>query len=93
MRAQVFIDRTQGGGVEISVIKDGLSAGAARKYHKMEEARLILLAFGCEKGLVDRQFGILSQTPPSVLLPFPVTEIADDVLKSFGFWAAAFRAA
>jgi hypothetical protein len=93
MRAQVFIDQTEGGGVEISVIKDGLSFGAARKYHKMEEAKLVLLVFGFDKALVDRQFGILSKTPPIVLLTFPVTEIADDVLKSFGFWAAAFKAA
>src|SRR5947207_9984388 len=32
-------------------------------------------------GLVDHQLAILSETPPSMLLRFPVTEIADDVLR------------
>ncbi len=32
MRAQVFIDQTEGGFVEVSVVKDGLSSGAGLKY-------------------------------------------------------------
>jgi hypothetical protein len=30
---------------------------------------------------------------PHVLLRFPVADIADDVLRSFGFMAAAFHSA
>jgi len=93
MKAQVFINHTESGNVEVSVIKDGLSFGAARKYQAMEEAKLVLLVFGFDKELVNRQLGTLSNTPPSVLISFPVTEIADEVLKSFGFQAAAFNAA
>jgi len=93
MRAQVFIDQTEGGFVEVFVVKHGLSSGAARKYSAVGEAKAVLLAFGFDAGLVDRQLGTLSETPPSVLLRFPVAEIADDVLRSFGFKAAAFRAA
>ena len=49
--------------------------------------------FAVDAGLVDHQLAILSETPPSMLLRFPVTEIADDVLRSFGFEAASFQAA
>ena len=93
MRAQVFIDQTEGGLVEVSVVKDGLSSGAAHKYNAVGEAKAVLLAFGFDAGLVDHQLGALAETPPSVLLRFPVTDIADDVLRSFGFTAAAFLAA
>ena len=93
MSADVFIDLTEGGIVEISVVKHGLSFGATRKYGTVEEAKAVLLVFGFDKGLVDRQLGALSETLPHVLLGFPVAEIADDVLRSFGFNGAAFRAA
>jgi hypothetical protein len=93
MRAQVFIDQTTGGFVEVSVVKHGLSSGAGHKYIAGEEAKAVLLAFGFEAGLVDHQLGVLAETPPSVLLRFPVADIADDVLQSFGFKAAAFQAA
>jgi hypothetical protein len=93
MRAQVFIDQTEGGLVEVSVVKDGLSSGAARKYIAVGEAKAVLLAFGYDAGLIDHQLGVLAGTPPSVLLRFPVADIADDVLRSLGFMAAAFKAA
>ena len=53
----------------------------------------MLLAFGFDAALVDRQLKAVFEAPPSALLRFPVTEIADDVLTSLGFKAAAFRAA
>ena len=93
MRAQVFIDQTQGGFVEVSVVRDGLSSGAGHKYNAVAEAKAVLLAFGFDAGLVDHQLGVLAETPPSVLLRFPMADIADDVLRSLGFMAAAFQAA
>jgi hypothetical protein len=91
MRAHVFIDQTPGGLVEVSVVKHGLSSGAGHKYHAIGKAKAVLLAFGFDAGLVDRRLATLSETPPSVLLRFPVAEIADDVLRSFGFKAEAFH--
>ena len=38
MRAEVFIDQSEGGVAEISVVRHGLSSGAARKYRTVEEA-------------------------------------------------------
>ena len=90
MRAQVFIDHTTGGLVEVSIVKHGLSCGVGHKYHAIGKAKAVLLAFGFDAGLVDCQLEALSVTPPSVLLRFPVVEIADDVLRSFGFDAAAW---
>ena len=93
MRAEVFIDQSEGGVVEISVVKHGLSSGAARKYRTVEEAKAVLLVFGFDGGLVDRQFAALSEMSPHVLVRFPVTDIVDDVLRSSGFMAATFQAA
>jgi hypothetical protein len=93
VRAEVFIDRSEGGVVEISVVKHGLSSGAARKYRTVEEAKAVLLVFGFDDGLVDRQFVALSEMSPHVLVRFPVTDIVDDVLRSFGFMGATFQAA
>ena len=93
MRAEVFIDQSEGGVVEISVVKHGLSSGAARKYRTVEEAKAVLLVFGFDGGLVDRQFVALSEMSPHVLVRFPVTDIVDDVLRSSGFMAATFQAA
>jgi len=93
MRAEVFIDQSEGGVAEISVVKDGLSSGAGRKYRSVEEAMAVLLVFGFDRGLVDRQLAALSEMSPHVLLRFPVADIADDVLRSFGFMAAAFQSA
>jgi hypothetical protein len=45
MAADVFVDRTEGGGIEISVVQHGLSAGAARKYDTVGKAGAVLLAF------------------------------------------------
>jgi hypothetical protein len=53
----------------------------------------VLLVFGFDRGLVDRQLAALSEMSPHVLLRFPVADIADDVLRSFGFMAAAFHSA
>ena len=93
MRAEVFIDQSEAGVTEISVVKHGLSSGAARKYRTIEEAMTVLLVFGFDRGLVDRQLAALSEMSPHVLLRFPVADIADDVLRSFGFMAAAFHSA
>jgi hypothetical protein len=93
MRADVFISQTESGGVEISVVKHGLSSGAARKYHTSQKAREVLLAFRIDAATVDRQLGVLSKTPPSVSVRFPTAEIVDDLLGSRGFKAAAFMAA
>ena len=93
MTAEVFIDQSEGGVAEISIVRHGLSSGAARKYRTVEEAMRVLLVFGFDRGLVDRQLAALSEMSPHVLLRFPVTDIADDVLRSFGFMAATFQAA
>jgi hypothetical protein len=57
----------------------------------VEEAMAVLVVFGFERGLVDRQLAALSEMPPHVLLRFPVADIADDVLRSFGFMAAVYQ--
>jgi hypothetical protein len=93
MKADIYIDNTEGGGVEISVVKNGLSSGAAKKYETVGKAREVLVAFGLGADLINRQLLTLSKTPPSFLLRFPATEIDDDVLRSLGFTAAAFQAA
>ena len=93
MRAEVFIDQSEGGVAEISVVRHGLSSGAARKYRTVEEAMRVLLVFGFDRGLVNRQLAALSEMSPHVLLRFPVVDIADDVLRSLGFRAAAFHSA
>jgi hypothetical protein len=93
MRAEVFIDQSEGGVAEISVVRHGLSSGAARKYRTVEEAMAVLLVFGFDRELVDHQLAALSEISPHVLLRFPVADIADDVLRSFGFRAAAFHSA
>jgi hypothetical protein len=92
MRADVFIDKTEGEGVEISVVKHGLSSGAAHKYQTFEKARTVLVALRLDPELIDRQLRALSKLPPSVLLRFPAAEIADDVLRSLEFTAIAFQA-
>lgn len=55
--------------------------------------REVLLAFGIDIATVDRQLEIVSRAPASVLVRFPTVEIADEVLGSLGFKAAAFMAA
>ena len=93
MRAEVFIDQSEAGVVEITVVKHGLCSGAARKYRTIQETKAVLLVFGFDSGLVDRQFAALSEMSPHVLVRFPVTDIVDDVLRSFGFMATTFQAA
>ena len=93
MRAEVFIDQSEGGVTEISVVRHGLSSGAARKYCTVGEAMAVLLVFGFDRGLVDRRLAALSEMSPHALLRFPVADIADDALRSFGFVAAAFQSA
>lgn len=92
MRADIFIDKTAGGSVEISVVRDGLSSGVAHKYDTAEKARLVLVKFGLDPILIDHHLRSLSRVPPSFLIRFPVAEIADDILRSLGFRAAAFQA-
>ncbi len=93
MKADVFISRSESGSVDISVVKHGLSSGAARKYDTRDKAREVLLAFSIDAAMVDHQLKILSKTRPSELVRLPTIEIANDVLKSLGFKAAAFIAA
>jgi hypothetical protein len=93
MRADVFISKTEGDGVEISVVKHGLSSGAAHRYDTAEKARAVLVKFGFAPELTDRQLRTLSKLPPSILLRFPEAEIADEVLRSLEFTAAVFQAA
>lgn len=93
MQADVFISQTESRGVEISVVKHGMSSGAARKYDTSQKAREVLLTFRIDSAMIDRQLGILSRMPPNVLVRFPTAEIGDDVLASLGFKAAAFMAA
>jgi len=93
MEADVFISRSESGRVEISVVKHGLSSGAARKYDTSEKAREVLLAFRIDIATIDHTLKILSRTRPSELVRLPTIEIASDVLKSLGFKAAAFIAA
>jgi hypothetical protein len=93
MRAEVFIDQSEGGVAEISVVRHSLSSGTARKYRTVEEAMTVLLVFGFDRGLINRQLGALSEMSPHVLLRFPVADIADDVLRLLGFMAAAFHSA
>jgi hypothetical protein len=93
MRAEVFIDQSEGGVAEICVVRHGLSSGGARHYRTVEQAMTVLLVFGFDRGLVDRQLAALSEMSPHVLLRFPVADIADDVLRSLGFMAAAFHPA
>jgi hypothetical protein len=93
MKADIFIDKTEGGSIEISVVREGLSSGAAHRYETVEKARTVLVAFGLDPQLIDRQLRFLSKVPPSFLLRFPSAEIADDILHSLGFTAAAFGAA
>ena len=83
MTAEVFIDKTEGDGVEISVVKHGQSAGAAHRYDTVDKARAVLLKFGFVPELIDRQLRTL----------FPEAEIADEVLRSLEFTAAIFQAA
>ena len=92
MTAEV-IDKTEGDGVEISVVKHGLSSGAAHKYDTVEKARAVLVKFGLDPELIDHQFRTIPKVPPSFLLRFPAAEIADDILRSLGFRAAAFQVA
>ena len=92
MRADIFIDKTEGEGVEISVVKHGLSSGAAHKHQTFEKARTVLVALRLDSELIDRQLRALSKLPPGVLRRFPEAEIADDVLRSLEFTAAAFQA-
>ena len=92
MRAQVFINHTEGGVVEFYVVNHRQNTCAGHKY-TVGEAKAVLLAFGFDAGLVDHQLGVLAETAPCVLLRFPMADIADDVLRSFGFTAAVFQAA
>jgi hypothetical protein len=93
MTADVFIDKTEGDRVEISVVKHGLSSGAAHTYDTVERARAILVKFGLDPEVIDHQLKTLSKVPPSFLLRFPTAEIADEVLRSLEFTAAVFQAA
>ena len=66
MRAEVFIDQSEGGVAEISVVRHGLGSGAARKYRTVEEAMTVPSVFGFDRGLVDRQLAALLEMSPDV---------------------------
>jgi hypothetical protein len=93
MTADIFIKKTEGEGIEILVVKNGLSSGAAHRYDSIERARTVLLKFGLAPEVIDHQLRTLSKVPPSFLLRFPTAEIADEVLRSLEFTAAVFEAA
>jgi hypothetical protein len=93
MTADIFISKTEGDGIEISVVKHGLSSGAAHRYNTVEKARAVLVKFGFDPEVIDQQMETLSTVAPSVLLRFPTAEIADEVLRSLEFTAAVFQAA
>jgi hypothetical protein len=93
MTADIFINKTEGDGVEILVVKHGLSSGAAHRYDTVEKARAVLLNFGLDPEVIDHQLRTLSTVSPSFLLRFPTAEIADEVLRSLEFTAAVFQAA
>ena len=93
MTADIFINKTEGDGVEISVVKHSLSSGAAHRYDTVEKARAVLFKFGFDPEVIDHQLRTLAKVPPSFLLRFPTAEIADEVLRSLEFTAALFQAA
>jgi hypothetical protein len=93
MTADIFISKTEGDGIEISVVKHGLSSGAAHRYNTIEKARAVLVKFGLDPEVIDHQLRTLSEVAPSFLLRFPTVEIADEVLRSLEFTAAVFQAA
>ena len=93
MTADIFINKTEGDGVEISVVKHGLSSGAAHRYDTVERARAVLVKFGLDSEVIDHQLRTLTKVPPSFLLRLPTAEIADEVLRSLEFTAAVFQAA
>jgi hypothetical protein len=71
LKADIFIHKTEGGSIEISVVRDGLSSGAAHKDDTVEKARSVLITFGLDSELIDRQLRYFSKVPPSFLLRFP----------------------
>ena len=93
MTADIFINKTEGDRVEISVVKHGLSSGAAHRYDTVEKARAVLFKLGFDPEAIDHQLRTLSKVQPSFLLRFPTAEIADEVLRSLEFTAAVFQAA
>jgi hypothetical protein len=93
MTSDVFINKTEGDGVEISVVKHGLSSGAAHRYDTVEKARAVLVKFGLDPEVIDHQLRALSKVPASFLLRFPTVEIADEILRALEFTAAVFQAA
>lgn len=88
MQAEVLIDRTKDGVIEISVLRQGMSSGAVQRYNSVDEAKGALTALGFAEGLVDGQLEALWQAPVGGLLRFPVADLPDDILWSLGFRAA-----
>jgi len=88
MRAEVLIDYTKDGVIEISVLRQGMSSGAVQIYNSADEARAALTGLGFVEGLVNSQLKALWKAPVGGLLRFPVTDIPDDILRSLGFKAA-----
>src|SRR5579862_8282621 len=64
MRADIFIDPTQGEGLEISVVKHRLSPGIPHRYQTFEKARTVLVSLGFEAELIERQLRAFAQLPP-----------------------------
>jgi hypothetical protein len=88
MRAEVLIDHTQDGIIEVSVLRPGMSAGAVQTYNSADEAKIALAALGFAEGLVNNQLEAPWRAPVGGLLRFPVIDVTDDILRSLGFKAA-----
>ena len=71
MKAQVFITQSEGGIIEVSVVREGLSSGAGHKYKGVEEARAVLLEFGFDPAMVDHQLRYLAECSQAYCSDFP----------------------
>jgi Holliday junction resolvasome RuvABC DNA-binding subunit len=87
MRAEVLVDHTKDGVIEISVLRQGMSSGAVQRYNSADEAKAALAALGFAEELVNSQLKALWQAPVGGLLRFPVSDVPDDILRSLGFKA------
>jgi len=71
MRAQVFIHHTEGGCVEVSVVKHGLSSGAGHKYNAFGEAKAIFWHSDLTRGWLIINSESLQRCPQAHCLAFP----------------------
>jgi hypothetical protein len=71
MRAQVFIDQTEGGFVEVSVVKHGLSSGAGHKYNAVGEEKRYFWHSDLTRGWLIINSESLQRCPQAHCLGFP----------------------